>query len=63
MSSMTREEEEEYAFLLNDGGWGVSEQLMINCINWLLENHFDFMELIPMDAAIEITKDNNPYKD
>lgn len=63
MSSMTREEEEEYAFLLNDGGWGVSEQLMINCINWLLENHFDFMGLIPMDCAIEVTKDNNPYKD
>ena len=63
MSSMTEEEEDEYGFLLNDGGWGISEQLLISCINWLLAHHFDFMGLIPMDVAIAVTEENNPYKD
>ena len=31
-------------------------------IKWLLEKHFDFMELASKDLAIEITKENNPYK-
>ena len=31
--------------------------------NWLLENHFDFMGLIPKDLAIEVTESNNPYKE
>lgn len=35
----------------------------IECIYWLLEHHFDFMGLIPKNLAIEVTKDNNPYKD
>ena len=30
-------------------------------IKWLLEKHFDFMELASKDLAIEITKENNPY--
>ena len=32
-------------------------------INWLLEHHFDFMGLIPKNLAIEVTENNNPYKD
>ena len=32
-------------------------------INWLLKNHFDFMGLIPKGLAIEVTKENNPYKE
>ena len=31
-------------------------------LDWLLKNHFDFMGLIPKDLAIEVTKENNPYK-
>lgn len=31
--------------------------------DWLLEHHFDFMGLIPMDVAIEVTDENDPYKD
>lgn len=31
-------------------------------INWLLEKHFDFFNLIPKGLAIDITKENNPYK-
>lgn len=35
---------------------------MYRHILWLLENHFDFMGLIPKGLAIEVTKENNPYK-
>ena len=63
MSSMTDEEENEYAVLLNDGGWGISEELIIDIIDWLNKNMFDYRGLIPRDLAIEVTKENNPYKD
>jgi hypothetical protein len=36
---------------------------MLDIIDWLLKNHFDFRSLIPKGLAIEVTKDNNPYKD
>lgn len=36
--------------------------LCYNIVAWLLENHFDFMGLIPRGLAIEVTPDNNPYK-
>ena len=32
-------------------------------IDWLLKNHFDFMGLIPKNLAIEVTEENNPYKE
>ena len=36
----------------------------VNCyIDWLLARHFDFMGLIPIDSAVEVTEENNPYKD
>lgn len=31
-------------------------------IDWLNANHFDYRGLIPKDLAIEVTKENNPYK-
>lgn len=31
-------------------------------INWLCTNHFDFLGLIPKGLAIEVTDENNPYK-
>ncbi len=37
--------------------------LCYNIIAWLLENHFDFMGLIPKGLAVEATPENNPYKD
>lgn len=33
-----------------------------NCINWLRENHFDYMNLIPRGLAIAVTEKLNPYK-
>ena len=58
MSSMTEEEEYEYRNICASPilrQWDV--------IDWLLEYHFDFMDLIPMGAAIAVTEENNPYKD
>lgn len=63
MSIMSFEEEKEYSFLLNDGGWGVSESLMTDCIDWLNVHHFDYRGLIDKGLAIEVTEENNPYKD
>ena len=55
MSSMTEEEKEEYKKLR----WTKLEHYTVF---WLLENHFDFMGLIPKNLAIEVTEDNNPYE-
>lgn len=56
ISSMTDEEHKEYEQWLPDG-------FNINTVNWLLEHHFDFMGLIPKGLAIEVTEENNPYKE
>ena len=53
MSSMNSEEEQEYSFLLNDCGWGVSENLISYCIDWLNAHHFDYRGLIPKGLALE----------
>lgn len=34
-----------------------------DAIDWLLAHHFDFRGLIPLGLAIEVTEENNPYKD
>jgi hypothetical protein len=31
-------------------------------IDWLNANHFDYRGLIEKGLAIEVTKENNPYK-
>lgn len=60
MFSMTEEEKLElsvvpiYAFTFRNS---VAE------IEWLLENHFDFMGLIDEGLAIAVTDEFNPYKD
>ena len=35
----------------------------MDAIDWLLKNHFDFRGLIPKGLAIEVTEENNPYKE
>lgn len=61
MSSMTEEEVDEFTQfdVYSDG-----EYIMPNyeAIDWLLEHHFDFRGLIEKGLAIEVTKENNPYK-
>lgn len=64
MSSMTQEEATEYANCGNIIAISHQNDYLIpnpKSIHWLLENHFDFMGLIPKDLAIEVTKENNPY--
>jgi hypothetical protein len=60
MSSMTEKEKLMYEGLMI-GTDNIS--YMLDIIDWLLKNHFDFRGLIPKGLAIEVTKDNNPYKD
>ena len=66
MSSMTEEERKEYNEYLFHGA---SIGLMSNTatayelIDWLNAHHFDYRGLIPMGVAIEVTKENNPYKE
>ena len=65
MLSMTKEELREYNHLYaereNNNEFDDIKQYS-DLINWLLENHLDFIGLIPQGLAIEVTKDNNPYK-
>ena len=56
MSSMTNVEREEYCLVLCD-------ELSINQFDWLIAHHFDYRGLIPKGLAIEVTDENNPYKE
>lgn len=56
MSSMTEEEHKEYEEWLPDG-------FNVNTIDWLNAHHFDYRGLIPKGLAIEVTEENNPYKE
>lgn len=76
MSSMTDGEETTYRNTWCDPLFDLAtkqhtreEDLMIlakahhDSIVFLLENHFDFLGLIPLGLAIEVTEKNNPYKE
>ena len=74
MSSMTEEEKKQYGELCDEDIRQLTSVPILHpglkyktschrSIIWLLENHFDFMGLIPKDLAIEVTEDNNPYKE
>ena len=63
MSSMTDEERIEY---LNACGNEMANPLSsprYGGIDYLNSIHVDYRGLIPKDLAIEVTKENNPYKD
>jgi hypothetical protein len=55
MSGMTEEEKAELFQLMGNG-------TDIQRIDFYLSHHFDFMGLIPKGLAIEVNKENNPYK-
>ena len=59
MSSMTEEERSEYYNVETNNSWERSSKRM----DWLNEHHFDYRDLISRGLAIEVTDDNNPYKD
>lgn len=61
MSSMTEEEENEYNSLnAYEGGIFPHTE---EAFDYLNKNHFDYRGLIPKGLAIEVTEENNPYKD
>ena len=60
MSSMTEEEREKYNKLV---GQVLLPDYAAKLIDWLNKNHFDYRGLIEKGLAIEVTKENNPYKD
>ena len=69
MSSMTEEERnlirkycDEHDRLIYD--IGVSGQAHSkNIVDWLNAHHFDYRNLIEKGLAIEVTENNNPYKE
>ena len=68
MSSMTEDEKLEMwgKFYEKDGhGFpdGIKESMAFDYVDWLNERHFDYRRLIPSGLAIEVTEENNPYKD
>ena len=58
MSSMTEEEKNELLELLKK--LGVTAE--VKRLDWLNAHHFDYRGLIEKGLAIEVTKENNPYK-
>ena len=66
MSSMTEKERKEYELLANrciSTSVGFIHFEIQELIDWLLKNHFDFQGLIDKGFAIEVTEQNNPYKE
>ena len=66
MSSMTEEERKEYELLANrcictSAGFIHFEAQVL--VDWLNTHHFDYRNLIERGLAIEVTEENNPYKD
>ena len=70
MSSMTEEEKvqlSQYACIGEDlNGEFIDEVQRKDCaayIDWLNAHHFDYRGLIEKGLAIEVTEENNPYKE
>lgn len=67
LSSITEEEEKEFVLLTDTMlRYGKNNNLCclsLDAIQWLLKKHFDFIGLISKGLAIEVTKENNPYKE
>ena len=59
MSSMTEEEKIDYQAFFNYDGVEYPEEY----IDWLNAHHFDYRGLIEKGLAVEVTEENNPYKD
>ena len=66
MSSMTEEEKKEYDLIFKYAkafyGREAESRECANLINWLNQHHFDYRGLIKKGLAIEVTEENNPYK-
>ena len=60
ISSMTEEEKLEFSLVPIYAFVHYNE---IAKMDWLNEHHFDYRGLIEKGLAIEVTEENNPYKD
>ena len=60
MSSITGKETDEYKHFVAFSGNPTGSA---NFIDWLNKNHFDYRGLIPKGLALEVTPENDPYKD
>lgn len=76
LSSMTKEEEAEWHDLMvtplleneceslsRANSLDIYEQLQHLHLEYLYKHHFDYLGLIPRGLAIEVTLEDNPYKD
>lgn len=65
MSSMTEEEKYDYITNVKKEKCIVELPILpkIEAIDWLNAHHFDYRGLIEKGLAIEVTEENNPYKD
>ena len=63
MSSMTKEEREEYNHIAPGTVWENEIHIPnINQMDWLNTHHFDYRGFIKKGLAIAVTEENNPYK-
>lgn len=53
MSSMTEEEHTYWDYISSDSGWGITEGLISECVDWLNAHHFDYRGLIEKGLAIK----------
>ena len=69
MSSMTEEERNEYLSIKMQETERVAlaevyrPEAISEIMDWLNKHHFDYRGLIEKGLAIEVTEDNNPYKE
>ena len=63
MSSMTEEEKKELGIISCDGNIEHKYGIFYRSQDYLNAHHFDYRGLIPKGLAIEVTEDNNPYKE
>lgn len=68
MSSMTEEEYKELNSISSYYGFAPYKYIGDWCpnyemIDWLIKHHFDYRGLIEKGLAIEVTEENNPYKE
>lgn len=64
--SMTKEEQNNFIKILSDISKEVKDDTIISthkALDYLNSIHVDYRGLIPKGLAIEVTKNNNPYKD
>lgn len=61
MSSQTSEEREELNNILEYQYYS-DDSCMCEASDWLNAHHFDYRGLIEKGLAIEVTEENNPYK-